>query len=356
MKKGSSSQRGFTLVELLVVIAIIGVLVALLLPAVQAAREAARRSQCLNNLKQIGLGILNYESSRGELPAGAEVNYEKDCTPSCRGIPMYVTILPYLEGNALNDNVRSKLLARTAPGWAWHVITDDPELRDLAIDLYKCPSTSIWQSVSPRRDYAGVTGGARTSSRAPIDVRQPIARNNRGDVFSNGLFNMGISRKLRQVIDGTSNTLAVGESISPSRWGGPVGWPGYGKGDGTPECGTGYGPSNENCGGPGCWWHGGSVNKPNDRSGLDSPGWYSGHSSGRLLASVDKLLNSQYIDPQLAENESNNLCFSSDHPGGVHFSFIDGHVQFISDSIDHETTLQYLATYAGQEVIDNSAL
>lgn len=90
--------RGFTLVELLVVIAIIGILIALLLPAVQSAREAARRMQCSNGLKQIGLALLNYESTHGRFPAGAAVSIPEQCNSlDCRGNPMYVAILPYLE-------------------------------------------------------------------------------------------------------------------------------------------------------------------------------------------------------------------------------------------------------------------
>ena len=346
-------MSAFTLVELLVVIAIIGVLVALLLPAVQAARESARRSQCLNNLKQIGLGILNYEATHEELPAGSHVDYEKDCASSCRGISLYTRILPYLEDTALDASVKRNLRARTGSSWAWHEITGDDALRDLSISLYKCPSTSMWLEVNPRRDYMGVTGGGRTGTdvRDP-NLRQPVTRNSRGDVFSNGVFNMGIAYKMQQITDGTSNTFALGESISPSKWGGPVEWPGYGVGEEERCVGAGYGVSDEQCGGPGCWWHGGSCSPPTARNAVGSPDWYRGHSTGRLLGSVDKVLNSQFIDPQLRAGESNNICFSSSHPGGVHFSFIDGHVSFISDSIEHETTLQFLATFAGAEVVE----
>lgn len=92
-------RRGFSLIELLVVIAIIGALVALLLPAVQAAREAARRSTCQNNLKQLGIGLLNYESSHGSLPAGTWMKLGgagPEITTNG-----YVAILPYLEQGAV---------------------------------------------------------------------------------------------------------------------------------------------------------------------------------------------------------------------------------------------------------------
>src|SRR5687767_6117999 len=109
----SKKRRGFTLIELLVVIAIIGVLVALLLPAVQAAREAARRSQCSNNLKQIGLAVHNYESSNGALPPTGSLDAVNPPNYS-----MKARLLPGLEQQPLFDALNMSLSFSTAVDYA----------------------------------------------------------------------------------------------------------------------------------------------------------------------------------------------------------------------------------------------
>ena len=124
-------RRGFTLIELLVVIAIIAVLIALLLPAVQAAREAARRIQCINNLKQIGLAVHNYHDAVGTLPLGCAVTFDRSGNPIFNGWGITARILPYLEGqnkfNACNFS-----LANETP-------QNDTAMR-LATATYLCPS------------------------------------------------------------------------------------------------------------------------------------------------------------------------------------------------------------------------
>ena len=267
----AATRSGFTLVELLVVIAIIGVLVALLLPAIQAAREAARRSQCSNNLRQIGLGILNYESAIGTLPPGSEVKVPDYCSGSgCRGIPLFILIMPYLEQGVLPATLDQLINARNNNGWAWTLIASESDgVGATRIPSYVCPSTVNWPDLSPRRDYAGVVGGTGDASarhpRAPIDVKQPRFINDRGRVFTNGPFNMGVVLEVRHVVDGTTSTLAVGESVSPTRYG----------------MGPGYGTDE---GGPGAWWHGGSC-QPKFTSD------YSSHSIERFHpSSSDSLL------------------------------------------------------------------
>ena len=325
--------RAFTLVELLVVIAIIGVLVALLLPAVQSARESARRVQCSNHLKQIGLGILNYESAHRTLPSGSEVKVPDYCKGGtiCRGIPLFMLIMPYLEEGTLPGILDQMLDQRSGTGWAWTLIADyeGDGVGNTRIPTYVCPSTANWPEILPRRDYAGVVGGLSGEPgfdhpRAPIEIRQPVAINDRGRVFTNGVFNMGVTIPLRRITDGTNATLAVGETVSPTR---------YGFSDGY----------DTDRGGPGCWWAGGGCHN-NYKSD------FMGHSYGRVLLSTFKPINSHISDPQTRPDQSNDACFSSDHPSGAQFLFVDGHVEFIQENIDYNT-YQYLATFGSGEVI-----
>ena len=142
--RAASKPRGFTLVELLVVIAIIGILVALLLPAIQAAREAARRNQCLNNLRQIGLGVLNFEQANGRLPAGSTTE-----TPKLDG-PYYSTwtvdILPQLEQQAVYD------LWHPEAGFSRSI---NRALRETFLQVYLCPSDTgpVVERVPQRYNY-----------------------------------------------------------------------------------------------------------------------------------------------------------------------------------------------------------
>ena len=328
-RRGEGHSFGFTLVELLVVIAIIGVLVALLLPAVQAARESARRIQCSNNLKQIGLGILNYESAVGELPPGSQVKSPEYCNGTqCRGIPLKMLIMPYLEAGLLPDILQQMIDNRSGDGFAWTLIAEDDALGNTSINTYICPSSHQWQDVLPRMSYAGVIGGEGIASIGfhPRDPdRQPEATNAAGRVYSNGPFNLGVVLSLRNVSDGTANTFAVGECVSATRYG----------------AGPGYGTDE---GGPSAWWHGGSC-------ALDFANDFSGHHY-RNLRSTFKPLNSHITDPQTGPGQQNQASFSSDHPGGAQFLFIDGHVAFIQEDIDFDT-YGMLATHAGGEVIDS---
>ena len=136
-----SKRTAFTLVELLVVIAIIGILVALLLPAIQAAREAARRSQCKNNLRQLGLAVLNYESSHKQLPPSVEINAKTNTTAANGAWGVHGHILNYLEEQNLRNVVDINI--------AWDLQTP---INDLRIPGFSCPSDTLAAEV---RDPGG---------------------------------------------------------------------------------------------------------------------------------------------------------------------------------------------------------
>jgi prepilin-type N-terminal cleavage/methylation domain-containing protein/prepilin-type processing-associated H-X9-DG protein len=184
---------GFTLVELLVVIAIIGVLVSLLLPAVQAAREAARRSSCQNTIKQLGLGLLNYESAQGEFPKGVigwnGVTWAKPRRPFVR------TLLDYIEQTAKSQSYDDTK--------DWTQQLNQPVLF-ARLDSWVCPTDEF--VVCARSDYKGNYGpnwGPRTYWYADDDDAAP----------PKGPFGVDYGARLGQITDGTSNTLALMEII-----------------------------------------------------------------------------------------------------------------------------------------------
>jgi prepilin-type N-terminal cleavage/methylation domain-containing protein len=185
-------RRGFTLIELLVVIAIIGVLIALLLPAVQSAREAARRSQCINNLKQIGLAIHNYESALGSLPPGEPTRVGYNSSPSA-----LCMMLPQLEQQALYNacnfwNVGNGFWNSTSP--------QNQTIQITKINAFICPSDLN------RLTFA--YGSTNYQSNAGADAYCFNGANPSGPFGG-----YGIAVKLANLIDGTSNTVGFSEVV-----------------------------------------------------------------------------------------------------------------------------------------------
>lgn len=347
--KKSRELSGFTLVELLVVIAIIGVLVALLLPAVQAAREAARRTECTNNLKQQMLGVINHETAKRELPAGVNV-YKNPNTGRPIRVPVdnaytavwgtwCIEILPYMENQNLRDLFDETLRIDEQPN------------RDLVrqeLDPFICPTDGLPDGYDVtatnqgfgRSSYTGNSGVARGEhlwgrvQSVINDVANPVVLRNlarldhpdreitRG-VFSTVYEPLVKRLKLRQVTDGTSKTVAISEyhtvnAVSPtngwnySAWGS---WRAY------PAMATIFSPNSNSSG---------AYTK--DRGGFGIPDY---------LECVDQ----RQIDIRACTH-----TYASTHSGGqIQTAYLDGHVE----SLDPDTdilVLEAIMTIAGNEV------
>jgi prepilin-type N-terminal cleavage/methylation domain-containing protein len=197
----SRRRVGFTLVELLVVIAIIGILIALLLPAVQAAREAARRSQCLNNLRQIGLGMMNYESSYKSLPVGSY---------GCCWGTWQVSMLPYVELEAMYKQYTMEQKFGSDNNYRYGGIHNRP-VTTKRIPAFTCP-TDI---PVVRTQHSGVTSHNYTVNYGNTTFDQ---LNFGGVVFGGAPFSPSTlttvkAHKLMEIKDGQTNTLMVSEVI-----------------------------------------------------------------------------------------------------------------------------------------------
>ncbi|WP_442482245.1 DUF1559 family PulG-like putative transporter [Aeoliella sp. SH292] len=330
LRAARRGYRGFTLVELLVVIAIIGILVALLLPAVQAAREAARRSQCVNNLKQIGLAIMNYESSQKKLPPGS-MGCDGTGTAECGQVErtsasMFLAILPYMEMQPLYDsfNIETGNVWTTTPSGSWDTpwLTYPNKVQGVAtvVEGYRCPSTTgqaVMEHSFIRRgsnyvqaaqgNYAAVHGamgttgcdfsGAGPGNAIHVDVKH----------HNTGPFVYLKSRKIRQISDGMSNTMFVGEVDTR-----PV------------DRGTARA----------------SLQGVADRTlqMLSANAWsFALRHCDSLRTTYNPLNTLQGQGVILAATlpgGGNNGAFGSEHPGGASFVYGDGRVEFLTDDID----------------------
>ena len=306
----TKKRRAFTLVELLVVIAIIGILIALLLPAVQAAREAARHTDCANNLKQIGLALHMHHDINNKLPPGGIIPVQKHPYTTHSFL---VYILPYMEEASTYEQVDLNLPLTTPQ----HL-----ELAKHVGRLFVCPSFSGDLSTTPPNRSAGdlseglITNyngvmGAKRESHGFTALRNET---NCGTYYDDGVLYPDSAVQMRDVSDGTSHTLAVGERRYHLR----------------------------------IWTR-----------GVDWQGVHITRISSLCAGSFKNVtwpINSNeqaicYWPCDTRTCKFNDLFFGSDHPGGAQFTYVDGSVHFINDQIDMETYFG-LATRNGGETIE----
>lgn len=291
-------RRAFTMIEVLVVIVIIALLAGLLLPAIQSARQSATGTQCVNNLKQIGIALLSYESGRKTFPPGYISQFTGDGTDTGPGWGWCAMILPEMEEGAIYRVINFSLPI------------EDPAntIRVANIPSFFCPADElkrVWEAKS--RDASGnpqslICQVAASNYVAMYGTSEP-------GVDGDGIFFRNSKIGLVQITDGSSHTIAVGErahQLGEATWVGSV--------------------TN-------------AILFPEDINTLGQP--HTEHSSGMVLGHAG-----EGIGPGASGGDVNQ--FYSLHGDGANFLFADGHVTFLSSDMDYKT-YRALATRAGGE-------
>ncbi len=314
----SRKREAFTLIELLVVIAIIAVLVALLLPAVQQAREAARRSQCKSNLKQLGLAIYNYHDALDMYPINCAFRNRPDLANDGPAIAntarsWLTMILPYMDQaplyNSINFNAVLLLTGNTGNIAAANTVipvylcpSDDGNSRgrlgnlsDININPPNTWAVTNYKACSGSNWAYGIAAWNPVSSANGKNAGQTDGLNFGNGVLCSNQTNVNQPTLVRDVTDGTSNTFFAGENLPAwTQW---------------------------------CWWF-----NPNG-----------------VTANCAEPLNALLKRPVNVGDWPNNYSFASKHVGGGNFMFADGSVRFISENINI-ATYRALATISSQEV------
>lgn len=329
VKRRTPKAHGFTLVELLVVIAIIGILIALLLPAVQAAREAARRSQCTNNLKQIALALHNYHDSAKWFPPAAIYTGTAYPSSSFRdggyGATWVTMMLPFFEQSALYDQYNFDLPS-DAPANAAVVGTDIAALRCPSTDPLPATDGNTGDTTSPNSTYAKGNYAARAGGLFSNENNVPNGWDNKQ---WQGPFTYRPCRSTRMasILDGTSNTIFFSEILGQR--------------------------SNGDCRGA---WGRVACNtfSPHTRSSSDT--WIAGPN-----ADTSASTNLYDCPPYCASSSEDPRCYDcggdgtggtaarSEHPGGVNCALGDGSVRFVSETIDRFIWRAALTIQAGDD-------
>ena len=201
MTKGFGVRKGFTLVELLVVIAIIGVLVGLLLPAVQSAREAARRSQCMNNIRQMSLGALNYESAMQKWPTSGEGKFKNanGSFTDCMNIASFFTqVLPYIEETAIADKWN-----KDEPYWS----PNNDVLASQSIKTFLCPTNGLTPADAGGPSSVGTYGQTNYMPVAYVDLSPIDGTRQKVAAYKKGLLTYDQTSTMGSARDGTSKTV-----------------------------------------------------------------------------------------------------------------------------------------------------
>jgi len=311
LQPSRTAPRGFTLVELLVVIAIIGALVALLLPAVQAAREAARRNTCVNNLKQIGLAVQNHHDTVKQYPMGRNNTVQSSVAWSFRLLPdlELQNIFQAFDKTKRVDSTDNAVAMRTPIN-----VYACPTRRDAAADrdFDNNDQPPLVRAVATLGDYAACAGldymnGVVAVAGGPDSGLRPDLR---PDSTESGPIYSFSKIRDKDVTDGLSNTIAIGEKHKPLT------------------------PANNN---PDMLHY-----EQGDNAFL------AGDSPKTIFAGTSQGIATGPDDPS-------NIKFGSDHNGIAHFMFLDGHVKGLKNDVDYKV-LNMVGTIGGEELIPEGAL